>query len=250
MIKKIRKIYSLLKSIPKIGFKNFIINKNKIRLSTSSMIDIGSSVQIKNSNIYIHENSKLKIEEGVTIANANISVKGSLFIGRDTFINKGYLYRNLSINIEGDLSIGQRNRIQSDFLIRYNGKVTIGNANNINPESEIRCDELIKIGNYNQISYKVMIWDTNTHNIYTAKKRRELTDVHYPVFGYEFEKPETKPVIIGDDCWLSKEVSILKGTELKDKCIVGLKTMILNKTIKVASTVVSNNELKIFNNKL
>ena len=46
--------------------------------------------------------------------------------------------------------------------------------------SWLRADEQITIGDYNQISYNVMIWDTNTHNIYTPSKRRELTEKYYP----------------------------------------------------------------------
>ena len=65
--------------------------------------------------------------------------------------------------------------------------VRIGNYNNINERSWLRADEQITIGDYNQISYNVMIWDTNTHNIYTPSKRRELTEKYYPFFGYEYE---------------------------------------------------------------
>lgn len=56
------------------------------------------------------------------------------------------------------------------FWIRYNANVRIGNYNNINERSWLRADEQITIGDYNQISYNVMIWDTNTHNIYTPSK--------------------------------------------------------------------------------
>lgn len=70
----------------------------------------------------------------------------------------------------GSLDIGHHNRFMNRFWIRYNANVRIGNYNNINERSWLRADEQITIGDYNQISYNVMIWDTNTHNIYTPSK--------------------------------------------------------------------------------
>lgn len=250
MLKKIKKLFTTIKIGPKFGVKNFLFNRNTLRIGENVKLVVDPSVTINDSNIYLHNNSELILGKGVVLKNVNISLKGNLHIGKGSILNNGYLLRNVRFVIDGNLIIGERNRIQCDFLIRYGGNVNIGNSNNINPESEIRCDERISIENYNQISYKVFIWDTNTHNIYSAKKRRELTDIHYPVFGYEYEKPQTKPVKIGNDCWVSRDVSILKGTQLKDKCIVGLKTILSNKVIEESSTVVSNNELKIFNNNL
>ena len=100
------------------------------------------------------------------------------------------------------------------------------------------------IGDYNQISYNVMIWDTNTHNIYTPSKRRELTEKYYPFFGYEYEKPSTKPVKIGSDCWIAQNAAILKGTELEDEVIVGFCTILLGTSIPFGTTVVNKVEYR------
>lgn len=97
---------------------------------------------------------------------------------------------------------------------------------------------------YNQISYNVMIWDTNTHNIYTPSKRRELTEKYYPFFGYEYEKPSTKPVKIGSDCWIAQNAAILKGTELEDEVIVGFCTILLGTSIPFGTTVVNKVEYR------
>ncbi len=248
---KIIKIIELLFSLKQFGVRKFFFMKNKFRISRNSILEIDSSVKMKNVSLHLNENSVLKIAKGVELNNVIISVKGTLIIEENSILNNGYSYKKLNISINnGKLMIGSKNRIQCDFLIRYGGIVVIGDNNNINSESEIRCDESIKIGNYNQISYKVLIWDTNTHNIYSANKRRELTDNYFPIFGYEFEKPTTKAVQIGNDCWISRDVSILKGTNIGNKCIIGHKVMLSKNNIENSNTVVSNNVLKIFPNNL
>ena len=108
----------------------------------------------------------------------------------------------------------------------------------------VDLNDLDSIGDYNQISYNVMIWDTNTHNIYTPSKRRELTEKYYPFFGYEYEKPSTKPVKIGSDCWIAQNAAILKGTELEDEVIVGFCTILLGTSIPFGTTVVNKVEYR------
>jgi len=235
----------------KFGKKNILFKGNKFLAHRSCKIKIHGSVSIKHSRIFLSENSSITIDKDSIIENADIFVNGHLSIGAESIINNGFSLRNSLINIEkGSLKIGSRNRIQNSFMIRFNGNVQIGNANNINTGSDIRCDEEVHIGSYNQISYNVLMWDTNTHNIYSATNRRALTDNYFPIFGYEYEKPQTKPITIGDDNWISRDVTILKGTEIHDKCIVGYGTIISNRIISSSSTVVPKIELNIFSNNL
>lgn len=101
--------------------------------------------------------------------------------------------------------------------------------------TEIRCDHLIEIGDYNMISYECMIYDTNTHCLYTKEKRRDMTRHDFPRIGQEYEKPVTSPVKIGNDCWIGKRAAILKGVTIGDECIVG--------TLAVITKRVNNNML-------
>ena len=95
-----------------------------------------------------------------------------------------------------------------------------------------------------------MIWDTNTHNIYTADKRRVLTDSKYPSFGYEYEKPKTSPVTIGSDNWIGKNVSLLKGTKIANRCIIGYSTVLSNIKLEDNKTIVTSYNYKILDNKI
>ena len=184
------------------------------------------------------------------ISNAHIVVEGVFKMGNGNIIEKGYYYRPVDILINGGCIIGKKNLLRCIIWSRFNSVLQIGSYNNINEESELRCDERITIGDFNQISYRCSIWDTNTHNIYKADERRNLTISKYPLCGYEYEKPKTKPVIIGNDNWIGKNVCILKGASVGDKCIIGYGTFLSNISITDNHTVVLSHNLKMFENEM
>lgn len=233
----------------RIGYRYFYFKTTFIG-ARSVKVRIHKSVKIKNSLIAFHPESELVIEEGTILKNINLSIKGSVQIGKKNIINNGNLQRKLPVLVDGNLNIGHNNRIQSTIMIRFGGSLFFGNYNNINSESEIRVDENIQIGDFNQISYKVILWDTNTHNIYSAEKRREIAIDTFPIFGHEYEKPKTKPVKIGSDCWIGREVSILKGVTLSDKCIVGFRTILSDCKIEESHTIVSEIHNKVIKNQI
>jgi acetyltransferase-like isoleucine patch superfamily enzyme len=217
-----------------------------VRSDVSSKVIIAKSAKISNSEIFIAKGATLIIGEGCVISNVKMMVKGSVILGKENTLDNGYYPAKLPISVDGNFVLGERNRIRSKIWIRFNATLTIGDYNNINEESEIRCDEAVSIGSFNQISYKCMIWDTNTHNIYPDEQRRELTTGHFPFFGYEFEKPKTKPVVIGSDCWIGREAVLLKGAELKNSSIVGFRTTLSNCVIEERKVVVPKSNNIIF----
>lgn len=231
----------------KVGYR-FFLSKSSILAYENSSVFIESNVKIKNSNIVVTKGSKLIIEEGCVIENVELSVNGEFIIGKNNIISNGYELRRKVILIEGKFKMGHYNLLRCDISVRFKGNLTIGDYNNINEESEIRADEEVKIGNFNQISYKVIIWDTNTHNIYNATYRRKITKEKYPFYGYEHEKPKTKPVQIKDDCWIGREAAIMKGATINDKCIVGYRTVIINKVFEQNTTIINTNEIRLIRN--
>lgn len=231
--------------------KNTSIYRSIIKVDSNSYLAISEGSIIKKSKLsVINENSSLQIGNHNIITNSQVITKGHLCIGNENIFERGYSYRNFSICSDGNISIGNRNRLRGRIWLRYGASLKIGNYNNINEDSEIRCDELISIGNYNQISYECMIWDTNTHNIYPVEKRRILTESKYPCYGFEFEKPKTMAVSIGDDCWLGKRVTLLKGTQIGNRCIIGFGTTICNQIIPNNKTITEQKTLKLYDNKI
>jgi acetyltransferase-like isoleucine patch superfamily enzyme len=56
--------------------------------------------------------------------------------------------------------------------------------------------------------------------MYLPEKRRELTIKDFPNIGIEYEKPMTKPISIGNDCWVGKRSVILKGCQIGDEAVL------------------------------
>ncbi|SFD30016.1 Acetyltransferase (isoleucine patch superfamily) [Algibacter lectus] len=244
----LNKIWMRLYWFFKVGIR-FKLSKTSIKAYENSSIAISKNVKIKNSQITVTKGSKLIIEEGSVIENTKLHLNGDFVIGKNNIISNGYELKQKLIFIDGNFKMGDYNRLRCDIFIRFKGDLTIGDYNNINEESEIRVDEKIKIGSFNQISYKVLIWDTNTHNIYKAEVRREITKNNkLPYFGFEHEKPKTKPVEIKNDCWIGREASIMKGTTINSKCIVGFRTIIINKVFEENNTIIGNNEIRVIKN--
>ncbi|MBM6884122.1 acyltransferase [Bacteroides caecigallinarum] len=227
------------------------IYRSIIKVDSCCSLSISDSSTIAKSRLYvINKNSSLLIGKHNTVTNSQVVVNGNLCIGDENILENGYSYRNFSICSDGNISIGNRNRLRGRIWLRYGGSLKIGDYNNINEDSEIRCDESITVGSFNQISYECMIWDTNTHNIYPAEKRRALAESKYPCYGYEFEKPKTKAVCIGDDCWIGKRVSILKGATIGNRCIIGFGTTVSNQVIPNNKTVTEQKILKLYDNQI
>ena len=224
----------------------YLLTRSIVKGDIDTIIRIHTNTKIYNSKITVKQGGSLIIGKDCVIRNLNLLVEGTVNIGNSNLIDNG---NSPSINItiaNGNFNLGDFNRINSRILIRFGGSLTIGNHNNINDGTEIRADEKISVGDYNQISYNCVIWDTNTHNMYADAKRRELTNIHFPVFGFEFEKPKTKPIKIENDCWVGRGASILKGVTLNNSSIVGYNTTLSNCIIEERKIVVSKIENTIF----
>lgn len=224
-----------------------LFKANIVRIFEGAKYKTARIVKMSNSLIYVHPNATLLIGENCVIENAYIFVeKGSLSIG-DFSIIKGSKKSKISIIInDGEVSIANHSKVMSRRIwVRFGGNLSIGEYTNINKDSEIRCDEKITIGSYNQISYNVKIWDTNTHNILEPSERRNIAETKYPYFGFESSRPNTSPVVIGNDCWLGENSAIFKGSMIGDECIVGYGTMIAGKTIPPKTRVINKRALRI-----
>lgn len=225
----------------------YIFSKTITRVFKGAECSISSRAKIRNSKIIVSSGAKLYIGNDVLIENAEIYIeKGSLIINDFSIIRSEKNNSKLKIIInKGEVMIGHHSKISCERIwVRFGGKLDIGNYTNINNGSEIRCDESIIIGSYNQISYNVRIWDTNTHNILERRQRRKIAEDHFPYFGYEKERPKTKPIKIGNDCWLGENAAILKGTIIGDGVNIGFGTIISGQCICEFTTVVQELKLK------
>lgn len=223
----------------------YLICKSFVR--GQGKLTIGRNVHIRKSSIFVAKGAQLTIADNVEMENVNIYVgNGSCHI--DSWgILRPTDGRTITITIDhGNVKLSDHVKLSCKRIwVRFGGKLTIGQYTNINAESEIRCDDKIVIGAFNQISYNVRIWDTNTHSILPPEVRRQVAIDKYPYFGYESARPQTSPILIGNDCWIGENAAIFKGVQIGDRSIVGYGTFVANKVIPTDSRVLNRRELSI-----
>lgn len=216
-------------------------DSNYFSISEKSNYQVGEDSQVINCKIILENDAQLVIGKNVVIDNYSIRiVKGVFTIGDNTQLIGVKNTNSNSVFIDnGNLAISNNCIIQSEFCIRYGGICKVDCYTGIMYGTEIRCDEQLSIGKYNMISYECMIYDTNTHCTYTSEKRRKMTLKNFPYIGLEIEKPDTKAVIIGDDCWLGKRSVILKGVHVGSNSTVATNAVV-TKSCPAESLVYGN----------
>lgn len=218
----------------------YLFSKSNVRISKNSTADISDGARMSKSTVVVRAGNVV-IGDKCRIENASIYInKGELVLGEGTIV------RDCFIEIDnGKINISHHTKIQCRHLwTRFGGEIQIGSYTNINRGSEVRADECVVIGDYCQISYNVNIWDTNTHNMLPIEERKRLAEQYYPEFGHEENRPPTKPIMIGNFCWIGENSTIMKGTILGDNVTVGYHTMLINKQIDDNKTVVQNIEIR------
>lgn len=240
MISKLNSLFCYIKN----RRWTYICSRSNVRSLGHAQINIASSAAIHSSSIVVTKGSTLKIAEGTIIDHCNIYVNGYLEIGRSSQIGSADQLTLITID-DGKVIINHHSKIScSRVWVRFGGQLTIGYYTNLNAMSEVRCDDHVSIGDYCMISYNVSIWDTNTHCLYPSDKRRQITERYWPYFGKEIEKPLTAPVVIGNDVWIGKNGAILKGSIIKDACIIGYATIIAGKELKEGTKVVNKSIIR------
>lgn len=119
-----------------------------------------------------------------------------------------------SLIFKGYASIGGGARIYTK------GKLIIGDGFYLSLNSQIIAHELIEFGYNCTVGWDTLIMDTDFHKVIDIIDGKQC--------------PMTKPIIIGDHCWICNNVQILKGTKLPNDIIVG-SCSFLNKRYDIPS---------------
>jgi len=193
----------------------------KLEIENSATVVFAEGVKLSNCFIEAGENSKILIGEGCTIQGMHIkSINGSTIqFQKNVLIERKEPYISAFTVDNGKLEIGQDSRIRCSIKVQQGGELKIGKRSFVNQGSEIRCDNAITIGDYTIISYEVNIFDTNTHS--TDWQERHDAIATSPLHRHIGEpRPATKPIVIGNDCWIGKRAAILKGVTIGNQSIV------------------------------
>ena len=225
---------------------SFEVSKEARLLSGNIVVGRGSSVVIAagaviDSDMTIGDNCKVVFEKDSRLIKTSFSVTNgsTVNIGEGAIINSPVSPHG-SVQIDnGTFRMDQRSHIMStSVLVRFGGSLSIGRYTGIAYNSEIRAEQQVDIGAYGMISYRVCIYDTNTHST-DWRERRKRIEHCYPEGVYEETKPATSPVFIGDDVWIGQEVTITKGARVGHRCIIGIRTILGAETVDDDSIVVA-----------
>ena len=235
--------------------------RTRIRVHPSATFSVSKSAKLISGNIVVGRNSSVTIEAGVVIDSdmtigdnckvvfekdsrlvktSFLVINGSTVnIGEGAIINSPVSPES-SVTIDnGTFRLGQRAHLFStSVLVRFGGTLNIGRYTGIAYDSEIRCEEQVDIGAYNMISYRVCIFDTNTHSTDWQERRKRIEHC-FPEGVWEDGKPATSPVSIGDDVWIGQEVTITKGAKIGNRCIIGIRTTLGSGVVEDDSVVVA-----------
>lgn len=116
------------------------------------------------------------------------------------------LRRDSTIVFRGNASIGGGARIYTK------GKLEIGNNFYLSLDSTIIAHELVRIGDDVTLGWNSLIMDTDFHEVYDINS------------GEKF--PMTKPIIVGNHCWICNSCQILKGSEIPNETIIASMSLV------------------------
>ena len=184
-----------------IKFWIFKVFYNKFKIQKNNKFTISDSL-IKKNNIEIFgSNNKCNIDLGSKIENLYIKIKGknnSLFIKKNCKILSG------KINIIGD---DLHFLIGNNTTIREFDSVLVGKKKSIS------------IGNDCMLGSNIKIWNGELHPIYSLTSKKRLNNA--------------KSIEIGDHVWIGSDVVILKGSNISEGSVVGVRSLVKGKVEKM-----------------
>ena len=138
-----------------------------------------------------------------------------------------------------------------NVTISYQQKFILGKGSTYNDYCWFNARYGIKIGENTLIGPFVLIHTVN-HVIKNINIEQNATgpgswcenDRNLRVIG--------EPVVIGNDCWIGSNVTILAGSQIPDKCIIGAGTLIIRSnslTLRKGDIVVNDLKLRRLGNR-
>ena len=115
------------------------------------------------------------------------------------------------------------------IITGQNAHLTIGERTYFNEGTMISCLEEVSIGAGCRFGPNVKVFD-NDHK-FSAR-------------GGVSQEHTTSPVTIGDHCWLGANVTVLRGTEIGDNCVIGAGCVVKG-SIPAGSLVTQSRKLDI-----
>ena len=137
-------------------------------------------------------------------------------LGEDVYIGKRV---NIQVHDGGKLTIGKNVVIldYTNIFIQSNAFIEIGDSTFISHHCELASSQNILIGKECAFAAYCTIIDTD----------KDYTDYRTPM---PLRKAKTSPIILQDNVWLAYKVTVLKGVQIGQNCVVAANAVV-NKNI-------------------
>lgn len=163
-------------------------------------------------------------------------------IGPDTIIyytGRIYLTQNAK---PSNITLDNNSRVYGTIISCGEGKIQMGEYSALGANSFIKCSNSIIIGNYTAIAPHVIIQDNNTHPVHPAdRKIMQKTPSGHISRSWLFS--DSKPIIIGENCWIGENSRICKGVSIGDGAIVAANSVVTHDVPE--NSIVAGNPARI-----
>jgi acetyltransferase-like isoleucine patch superfamily enzyme len=140
-----------------------------------------------------------------------------------------------------DIIIGDMVWMWGALQSQSGGKIIMGDYSKMGGGCVISAVESIQIGNYTAIAENVHISDNNNHPVNPSYRKymRICRDVESRLWKHSAHAP----VVIGENCWIGRNVSIMKGVTIGDNCVIAANSVV-TKSVP-ANCIAAGNPAKV-----
>ena len=212
-------IVNILRSI----YNTLYFNFKAFHLSDAIRLPVICGPNVFFRNI---EKGKVKFANGIAFKRMRIGLTEGSFRGghnQRTYVHIGGDNANLIVEDRCDIPCGS--------ALNVNGCLEIGENFMPNCFLTISCENEIVIGDNCNIGWNVTIIDGDGHPLCEAEKPQSIIN-------------ESRPVVIGNNCWIAAHASIMKGVRLADNTTIPYGS-IITKSCPQAKTIFGGSPNKI-----
>ena len=123
-----------------------------------------------------------------------------------------------------DIVFGDRVWMWGQLYSQSGGKITLGNYSKIGAGSTLCAVESISIGDYTAIAENVYIMDNNNHPV--NPDYRKYMRINGDDESRLWKHSDHKAVIIGENCWIGRNATILKGVSIGDNSVIAANSVV------------------------
>lgn len=140
-----------------------------------------------------------------------------------------------------DIVLGNKVWMWGRLASQSGGKIILGNYSKIGHGTSICAVESIKIGDYTGIADNVHIMDNNNHPV--NPDYRKFMRINGDDESRLWKHSDHKAIVIGENCWIGRNVSILKGVTIGDNSVIAANSVV-TKSIP-ANCIAAGNPAKV-----